>query len=50
VLKQLITQPNIGRYQSRLSTGICDEVQKKAVEKMLVDAEQLLDSLGMRAS
>jgi hypothetical protein len=45
-----IIQPNIRRYQSRLSAGICDEIQKKAVEEMLVDAEQLLDSLGTRVS
>jgi hypothetical protein len=28
-----IIQPNIRRYQSRLSPGICDEDQKKAVEE-----------------
>jgi hypothetical protein len=43
-----IIPPNIRRYQSRLSAEICDEVEKKVVEEMLIDAGQLLDSLGAR--
>ena len=45
-----IIEPNIRRYQSRLDAGSCDEVEKKAVAEMLIDAEQFLDRIGASVS
>jgi hypothetical protein len=37
-----ITRANVERYQRMLAAGISDETQKRMVQELLQDAEQML--------
>jgi hypothetical protein len=44
-----IIRANINRYQSMLAAGIDDGAQKRVVEEMLAEAQNLLVNLAKRA-